>query len=127
MKKNDGTYGQIAARGEARPGTSPLWGHPGFFFSRMRRSRREGIRTGFPVEHEKWYQQHLSRRRGERRDALLRDTVSGTGFSWKTSQTIIKYCRQLAAKGKRRPVPSGPSGKVCTHEYPGTDNSPDLL
>jgi len=91
------------------------------------RSRREGIRTGFPVEHEKWYQQHLSRRRGERRDALLRDTVSGTGFSWKTSQTIIKYCRQLAAKGKRRPVPSGPSGKVCTHEYPGTDNSPDLL
>lgn len=42
-------------------------------------------------------------------------------------QTVIKYCRQLVAKGKLRAVPSGRTGKVYRYEYLGTEQSPDLL
>jgi hypothetical protein len=41
-------------------------------------------------------------------------------------QTVIKYCRSLADKGKFRAVPSGSSGKIYQYEYVGSLQSPDL-
>ncbi len=38
--------------------------------------RREGEKVGYEIEYEKWIQYHLSKRRGEHRDALAR----GQGF-----------------------------------------------
>lgn len=41
-------------------------------------------------------------------------------------QTVIKYCRSLAEKGKLRPVPSR-DGRIYCYEYIGPVQSADLL
>jgi very-short-patch-repair endonuclease len=41
-------------------------------------------------------------------------------------ETVIKYCRILADKGKFRAVPSGVTGRVYQYEYLGSLQSPDL-
>lgn len=42
-------------------------------------------------------------------------------------QTVIKYCRELVRKGKLRPVPTGPSGKIYHYELLGAVQSLNLM
>ncbi len=41
--------------------------------------------------------------------------------------TVIKYCRQLVAKGKLRAVPTGGTGRIFQYEFLGSTQSPDLI
>lgn len=61
-----------------------------------------------------------------RRNRVIRPAEAARELELDT-HTVIKHCRQLAAKGKFRPVARGKSQRVTRYEYVGYFTSPELV